>query len=427
MAAACAGSGTSPSTTVRGNKTSSTTTAASTTTLITSTTTVPETTTSTTAVHTPSTEGWGTWTLILASIETGQPGAEDQAQEIAAGVDEAEVLYSNDYPSLNPDYWVVHWGEFESGSDASNWCASLPDELTCYPRYLGPDVSPLAADDHALVVDGQALVVVDVTSGERLKEFAPFFTGDGMWVGQMSITPDAKALYYDVGWEDSWYSCESSQGQVERLSLEFGTTTVVAPGFSPSVSPDGQWLAVLVSGQCLPDPEEPDWWVVTPTDTVVLYSLASGWPEETRRWRVETVPVSYDDPHMITWVDWRSDSQTLVVMNNSGHLFEVPLDHRGRLDADPPMVANVNGFARALLGETLYITRDDTPDEWGGFDVIAVDLATGLEGEVITQTVGWPLVVGDTTRTRLIWGADTQIGTAENMFSLEEYLGGVAW
>jgi len=46
---------------------------------------------------------------------------------------------------------------------------------------------------------------------------------------------------------------------------------------------------------------------------------------------------------------------------------------------------------------------------------------------VITQTVGWPYAAADTTRTRLIWGSDTQIGTAETMFSLETYLTGLAW
>jgi hypothetical protein len=427
LAGACSSAGGPTSTTTTAaNEFTSTTAAATTTSTSSTTTTVQETTTSI-AAHTPSTDAWGTWALILASIETGEPGAKDRANEIAAGVEGASVLYSGDFPSLNPDYWVVYWGEFESGSEASAWCSIQPDELTCYPRYLGADVSPLAVDDHAMMIDGEALVIVDVTTGERLKEFDPDFSGDGMWVGRMSLTPDAQALYYDVGWEDSWYWCDTSQGQVERFSLEFGTISTVGLGFSPAVSSDGQWLAVLIAEQCLPDPEEPDLWVITPTDTVVLYSLASGWPEEKRRWRVESVPASFDDPTMITWVDWRADSRALVVMNNAGNLYQIPLDHQGPLDAGPPVVEAINGFTQALIGNTLYVTRDETPEEWGGFDILAVDLTTGREGEVITQTVGWPLVAADTTRTRLIWGSDTQIGTAESMFGLETYLGGLAW
>ncbi len=117
----------------------------------------------------------------MASIEIGAGGGQDRAQEIADGIEGAEVIYSGDFPSLNPGFWVVHWGEFESGSEASSRCAGLANALTCYPRYLGAAVSPLAADGHALVVDGEALVIVDVATGERLKVMDPYFGGDGMW------------------------------------------------------------------------------------------------------------------------------------------------------------------------------------------------------------------------------------------------------
>ncbi len=420
--AACAGSDSETSTTVT---TSISTTAppASTTT----TSTAPETTTSFTAVHTPSTAAWGTWTLILASIETGAVGGEDRAQEVADGIEGSAVIFSSDFPSLNPGFWVVHWGEFESGSEASNWCAGLANALTCYPRYLGRSVSPLAADGHAMVVDGQALVIVDVETGERLKLMDPYFSGDGMGIGRMALRTDAAALYYAVGFEDSWYSCDYSDGQVWRLDLGFGTVTVVGSGHSPTISPDGRWMAVLRSEQCLPDPENPEFWVLTPTDTVVLYNLSTGMPIETRRWSLATPPTSYEDPRMITWADWRSDSQALLVMLQAGDLFEVGLDQEGPINEGAPAAGGIRGSPQALIGETLYIVRDDTPEEWGGFDIVAVDLVSGAEGEVITQTVGWPYVAADTTRTRLIWGSDTQVGTATSMFSLENYLGGFAW
>jgi hypothetical protein len=365
--------------------------------------------------------------LILASIETGAAGGEDRARAMADGIDGSAVLYSSDFPSLNPGFWVVHWGEFESGSEASNWCAGLANALTCYPRYLGPVVSPLAADGHALVVDGEALVIVDVATGERLKVLDPYFSGDGMGIGRMALRTDAAALYYAVGFEDSWYSCDSSDGQVWRLDLGFGTITTVGSGHSPSISPDGRWMAILRSEQCLTDPENPEYWVLTPTDTVVLYNLSTGRPVETRRWSLATPPTSYDDPRMISWADWRSDSQALLVMINAGDVFELRLDHEGPINAGAPVAAGIQGSPQALIGETLYVVRDETPEEWGGFDLLAVDLASGAEGEVITQTVGWPYVAADTTRTRLIWGSDTQAATAGGSFSVEEYLGGFAW
>ncbi len=278
-----------------------------------------------------------------------------------------------------------------------------------------------------MVVDGEALVIVDVETGERLKVMDPYFGGDGMGIARMALRTDAAALYYAVSFEDSWYSCDSADGQVKRLDMGFGTITTVGSGRSPTISPDGRWMALLRSEQCLPDPENPEFWVMTPTDTVVLYNLATGRPIETRRWSVATAPTSYDDPRMITWADWRQDSQTLLVMVNSGDVYELSLDQEGPINAGEPVVAGLRGAPQALLGDTLYLVRDETPDEWGGFDIIAMDLTTGEEGEVITQTVGWPYVAADTTRTRLIWGSDMQAATAESMFSVENYLGGFAW
>jgi len=421
-ATACAGSETAPSSPTAAPSSTTTSSTAPTTT-----TPVADTSTSTTAVGATSTEAWGTWTLILDSIQTSAPGAEEQAQEIAGGLEGAAVLHSNDFPSLNPGYWVVYRGAFQSGTEASNWCADQPARFSCYPRYLGPDISPLAADDHALLIDGQALVVVDVATGERLKVFDPYFNGDGMGVGRMALTPDASALYYGVGFEAGWYACDSSRGQVWRLDLAFGTVTIVASGHTPAVSPDGRWMTVLLSEQCLPDPEAPDLWVLTPTDTVVLYNLTTGLPVEAGRWSVGLPPTSYEDPHMVVWVDWRADSQGLLMVNNAGNVFEVSLGGRAILDAGPPVVEGVNGYPLALVGDTLYISRDETPDEWGGFDLIAVDLATGAEGEVITRTVGWAQAAADTTRTRLIWGSDTRAGTAGSDFAVEDYVGGLAW
>ncbi|NNC41460.1 MAG: hypothetical protein HKN95_12325 [Acidimicrobiia bacterium] len=392
----------------------------------TTTSTVAPTTTST-AVRTPSTEDWDIWTAILASVETGEPGGFEQAEEFASGLDGAKVLWSDDYPSLNPGYWVVYWGEFESGDEASNWCSGLPTDKACYPRYLGPEISPLATDGHALVIDGQSLVIVDVADGERLKVFDPYFEGDGMFIGRMSLTPEASAMYYGVGWEDSWYSCDASQGQLWKLDLAFGITSPIAPGYNPSVSPDGRWMAALISEQCLPDPEEPEFWVLTPTDTVVLYDLTSGWPIETDRWSVETPPTTYNDPQMLQWVDWRADSQVMLVMNNGGSVYELPLDHSGPADAGPALADGIFGFPHGVIGDTLYATVNETPQAVGTFDLFAFDLNTGQAIEEITESVGWVYAAVDTSRTRLIWGHDTQVATAETAFFLETYLSSLAW
>ena len=382
--------------------------------------------TTTTAFHIPLSDTWDTWTAILASIETGKPGAWEEAEEFAATIEGAAVLWSDDYPSLNPGYWVVHYGEFESGESAKAWCADLPEDMTCYPRYLGADVSPLAEAGNALLIDGQALVIIDTETGERLKVFDPSFDGDGMSVGRMGLTPNASALYYSVGWEDSWYACEYSQGQIWKFDLDFGISTLITSGYSPSVSPDGRWLATLYSEQCLPDPENPESWVLTPTDTVILYDLSSGWPTETRRWSVSVPPTSYEHPQSLTWVDWRDDSQRIVVLNVGGDLYERAIGTGGALDTADLLAPGVFGHPQALIGDTLYVTIDETPFAVGAFDLIALDLTNG-NAETIAQSVGWVYAAADTTRTRLIWGHDTQVTTSSSTFGLENYLISLAW
>ena len=130
---------------------------------------------------------------------------------------------------------------------------------------------------------------------------------------------------------------------------------------------------------------------------------------------------------MLSWVDWRADSQFLVVVNNAGSVFEVRVDYTGPLDALPPLVEWVIGYPQALIGNTLYVTRDETPEAFGAFNLVAVDLATGSTPEIISDTVGWPYAAADTSRTRLIWGSDTQVNTAATSFGLENYLISLAW
>lgn len=376
-------------------------------------------------VRTPTVGFWDKWTLVLASVEI-EDGSFETAEAIAAELDGAMILWSDEVPSLNPDYWVVYWGEFESGHEASAYCSSIPEELTCYPRYIGNAVSPLSTDGNALIVDGQALVIADVASGERLKTFDPYFDGDGRATGRMALTPDASVLYFGTGWEDSWYSCEASQGQVLRYDLTFGGETFIASGFSPTVSPDGHWLALLVAEQCLPDPEQPDSWVITPTDTIVLYDLTTPSPSEVNRWKVTTPPTSYFDPQMLTWIDWRADSQTLVVVNNARSVFEITTDHQGAVDAETPIANVVHGWPQALIADSLYLIRDETPEAIGAFDLVVFDLSSGSV-EAIASTTGWPYAAADVTRTKLIWGADTEVKTNEGTFGLKDYLFGLAW
>lgn len=84
---------------------------------------------------------YGTWVVILASIDTTQYSL-DYAESTARahetdGVDVA-LLLSDLYPSLNPGYWVVYSGVFLSESPARQHCLALRETgIDCYQRYLG--------------------------------------------------------------------------------------------------------------------------------------------------------------------------------------------------------------------------------------------------------------------------------------------------
>ena len=64
--------------------------------------------------------------------------AEREAAAIRARGDEASVLFSSDYPSLNPGYWVVHSGRFRSQAEADAHASQLRQKgyATPYPRLL---------------------------------------------------------------------------------------------------------------------------------------------------------------------------------------------------------------------------------------------------------------------------------------------------
>jgi len=183
---------------------SSTTTSAAPSTAATTVTTTPPDGTVPTVVETttttaPVTAEWGQWTLVLASIPIGA-GAEADATERALEVPGAGVLLSNDYPSLNPDYWVVFFGAWPNRPGTED-CPSLPTGFTCYPRYLGDEQV-----ETAIALVEQDLVEINTATGNVVRTIAASFSGDGAYRGGFELTPDRQYLYFSEGWEDSWYS-----------------------------------------------------------------------------------------------------------------------------------------------------------------------------------------------------------------------------
>ena len=89
-------------------------------------------------------DGIGKWpagesahTVILLSTDQ-RVGAERKAREVADAGFPAGLLRSNRYPSLNPGYWVVFVGQYDSASEASEKAEDLADQgyPGGYPRFV---------------------------------------------------------------------------------------------------------------------------------------------------------------------------------------------------------------------------------------------------------------------------------------------------
>ncbi len=334
-----------------------------------STTTVPETTTSTSAPLAEPVED--AWTLVLASIPIGA-GAEAEARALAADVPGSGVLLSNDYPSLNPGYWVVFLGA-EDDRDTLSCPEDLGTAYSCYPRFLGNP--PLVT---AIAVLGVELVRLDVTTGETLATIDPFFSGDGLFRYGLSLTPDRAHAYFSENWEDSWYSCEASPGSVGRVDLVSGEIEMLWTGTGATVSPDGRFVAYLEATQCLPDPEASDLFVVTPYDRVVVVDLLFNEPAFMD---TQAPPADYLDASALDWVRFHPDGEALVG-TASGAVHKVPLGAANPIQSYPQVLdlAGVEAWPVEVSSGGLVMT------EWIdiGFALVSYDLGTGARTELWT-------------------------------------------
>jgi len=79
------------------------------------------------------------WVGIIRSFDIDNvpySRAVAEADELTARGITADVLFSSQYGSMNPGYWVVYSGVFSSRDQASDHCVSIQPMLfaTCYPR-----------------------------------------------------------------------------------------------------------------------------------------------------------------------------------------------------------------------------------------------------------------------------------------------------
>jgi hypothetical protein len=243
------------------------------------------------------------------------------------------------------------------------------------------------------------LVEIDVASGSVVSTIDPFFTGDGLFRGGLRLSPDRSTIYYSEGYEDSWYACESSVGSIGSISVADGTITPLGIGGVLELSPDGSSIIHLDSDTCLPDPEQPDLWVLTPYDRVVVRDIATG---TTTEYATATPPDGYDAVSTIGWADMAEDG-SLLVLTGAGEIHRIPAGETGAIQ-DFPVVITTDATPLEIVGDRLIAAIYGTE---GSTDLVSISLADGAVAP-LASTESY-LTVGIDPNGRIIAAADDAI------------------
>jgi hypothetical protein len=99
-----------------------------------------------TPAPTDASTGWppgkSAFTVVLASMTTKAEAEDKLAKAKAAGISGAAILQSDDFPTLNPGYWVVFDGQYDSVDQAQTQAASdrgKGEFSDAYPRFVSKD------------------------------------------------------------------------------------------------------------------------------------------------------------------------------------------------------------------------------------------------------------------------------------------------
>ena len=261
---------------------------------------------------------------------------------------------------------------------ATTTISSQPSPSTAPPTTAAPSSVPspsvptsvAAAPSTAFITLLPAFVELDLASGAVVRTIDEFFSGEGLFRSALRVSADRSNAWFSEGYEDGWYGCESSVGQIGRIDLTTGAVEMVAAGGLPEPSPDGTRVAYVDSEVCSPDPEAPANWVVTPMDRVVVRDVASGDEVE---FVTAPTPVDGASPSTVSWAGFTGGG-TLLALTADGDLRSIDPTGSPVLQDHPVVASGVGGSPVGVIGDLLLVTV--TGDE-GAVELVAVDAAGG--------------------------------------------------
>lgn len=183
-----------------------------------------------------------------------------------------------------------------------------------------PTPSPV---DTVVAILGGYIVVADAETGDV--GFSSLVADVGSWAVDLNVNSTGDRAYFTLWFEDWWYSCEASTGTIYSIDLDGGGGYFeFGRGRRWVGSADGVGQAFITSNSCMPDPEEPDLWVIVRFDTVVLVEPMSG--EDFR------IPVGLGAEVEVVDITYAPDGDLFVLLSNA-EIRKVNFDHFVLADA----------------------------------------------------------------------------------------------
>jgi hypothetical protein len=228
-------------------------------------------------------------------------------------------------------------------------------------------VPPAPATYFAIADD--ELIEVDVATGALVRVIDEFFSGEGVFRGSMRLSPDRSAMFFSEGYEDSWYQCETSKGSFGAINLETGESVALGTGSAAELSYDGSKLVYLTSGLCLPDPEAPELFVLTPYDRAVVVDLVTG---DTIEYVTNVPPEGYGSQSSVQWADTAPDG-SLLVLTVGGDVHRIPAGATGAIQDFPLVASGVTVYPIEVTADAIIAISAGAE---GSNDLVAINPAT---------------------------------------------------